>query len=831
LRVVRGVVTRSRSEAVKISADATRSVRVIVRWAVVACGLMVLAACQSDEEKAAQYLEEAQAFVAADDLTRARVSYLNLLRLTPNDIPSRFALAGIEDSLGNIQAAYAQWLRIVEQDPRHVPSQLRLTSLALERREWEKARSHLVPIAEVAGDNIAVKTGLAIVDYADAASSTDPAAVRRAHAALLELLPQAPANLMLHRAIIDGFRRMGQPEAALSAADTALALAPEDVEFAQVRLVLLQDLGRDEDALEQLKQIVATHPDLAVFRRMLVDWHIELGELDAAEALLRDVPDPSDVSNQLALVRFIADYRGQDEALATLERLVAAHGRPTVLRLLRAAMAFDDADVEGALQEMHDAIAAADAAGENTTAALYLLAQMLDASGDRSAAETALNRLLEKDPRNVPGAQLQAVWLLERGRPDLATRLLRTAEAVEPENSVTLMLLSRAYAANGETVLETQTLARAVAESEYDAVPALDYAVALAAEDRISLAVEVLDRAIERFPDNATLLKRQGELLLALGQSDRVSTLENRLRVIGTVQARILADDLQFRRLISEGDADTALSRVALRAEAGNVTQTGLAVLARTALAAGLPDISQALLDIGEAHLPQSAELQAVSAELAIAQGDLEGAASVYAALTESAPESETLWLDFIALRKRQGDPQQLIDTVARAAAALPASPTLEWERATALQATDDIEGAIRSYQALLAAHPDSAPVRNNLAALLLQGDPDELQIERAAELVEPLVGSPIPQFLDTVGLVRFRQGNLEAAADALVPAAAALTDDAQVQWHAAEALRALGRNTEARPLYERVTALNDAALAERARAALTNLDSSDKEG
>ncbi len=790
--------------------------------------MLLLAACQTDEERAAEHLSRAQGFVAAEDLPRARVEYLNALGAKPNDVPTRFALAEIEVSLNNIGAAQSHMLRIVEQDPQHIQSRLWLASFELEQRNWDAARTHFEHIANVKIASPEIQSGLAIVAYSEAAASNDLEAVRRAHAHLLELLPTAGDHRILNAAVVDGFDRTGRLEAALAAVEDALDTWQDDLEFSYARLSLLNRLDRGDEALDQLERIVAAHPDKHIFRQMLVARQVELGNLDAAEKVLRNVPDPSDTMDQLSLVRFLAEHRGSDHALATLERLVAAHGRPTVLRLLRAAMAFDNSDQDAALAEMQDALAAAKDAGEDTSAALYLLARMLDASGDRPAAETALETLLARAPRHVAAAQLQSVWLLERGRPDMALRLLRTAEGVEPDNATTLHLLARSHEATGNAALGRQLLARAVEISSFEAVPALDYAESLVSQDRIAPASDVLARALDKAPENVALLKRQSALLVAQSQWDRAEAIEGRLRVIGTPPALIAADDLQFRRLASLGEVEQAMSRIALRAKAGEITYTGFAVLARSAIEAGLLDIAQRMLDIGAGQFPQVAELRAVAAELAMARGDLQGAATVYVSLTKVSPQAEALWSDFIALRKRQGAPELQLETTALALTAMPDSPTLAWEHAVAQQAVGNIDAAIQSYEALLDAHPNNAPVRNNLAALLLEGEPDPVRVERAASLVAPLVGSSVPQFLDTVGWVLFHQGDATAASEAIMKAAEALPDNAQVQWHAVEALLAVGRIDEARERQARVADIGDETLAARAQASIERAESSD---
>lgn len=111
--------------------------------------------------------------------------------------------------------------------------------------------------------------------------------------------------------------------------------------------------------------------------------------------------------------------------------------------------------------------------------------------------------------------------------------------------------------------------------------------------------------------------------------------------------------------------------------------------------------------------------------------------------------------------------------------------------------AMGDVEGAIASYQRARVGHPTDPAILNNLAWALLH-DPERWP--EAGPLIEAALGqAPEPRgyYLDTLGMLRLRQGAATAALEAfraalgdsgLVPAARAL-----VRRHAGEALLRLG--------------------------------------
>ena len=87
---------------------------------------------------------------------------------------------------------------------------------------------------------------------------------------------------------------------------------------------------------------------------------------------------------------------------------------------------------------------------------------------------------------------------------------------------------------------------------------------------------------------------------------------------------------------------------------------------------------------------------------------------------------------------------------------------------------------------------------------------------------------APVPQFQDTYGWILHLRGEAAEALDYLVPAAEALPENAEVQFHRGEAELALGRRDEARASFERAVAAAAAGSplpqAEAARARLAQL-------
>ena len=119
--------------------------------------------------------------------------------------------------------------------------------------------------------------------------------------------------------------------------------------------------------------------------------------------------------------------------------------------------------------------------------------------------------------------------------------------------------------------------------------------------------------------------------------------------------------------------------------------------------------------------------------------------------------------------------------------------------------------------------------IANNLASLIASNRTDAESLERAYAIARRLRGSSVPQFQDTYGWILHRRGDSLQALTLLAPAAAALPDNALVQFHLAETEHALERWSEARASYARALAAAEAGSplpqATEARARIAEID------
>ncbi len=125
-----------------------------------------------------------------------------------------------------------------------------------------------------------------------------------------------------------------------------------------------------------------------------------------------------------------------------------------------------------------------------------------------------------------------------------------------------------------------------------------------------------------------------------------------------------------------------------------------------------------------------------------------------------------------------------------------------------------DLRDAEKAYGKALDLDPRNGDLRNNLAWVYAR---QERKLGRARELVEramELNPGNAPYYLDTLGMVLLKQGELAAAIDAFERSAAAIPREqrsfrAEVYLHLAEAYAAAGnaeKSSDARRMYQELT-------------------------
>ena len=770
--------------------------------AVAICLGLALSACDSAETRAEKHFQTALALIDAGDIDRAIVEFRNVFDLNGRHREARQAYAKLQQGRGNLEEAYGQYLRLIEQYPDDLDGWLALVEIALETGNRAEVERHGAAAAALAPDDPRVQAVSATLAYQKALEARDTGAQAAVRKTAEALVLAEPGLILARRIVIRDLLRTSDWAQALAQTDAGLAANPQARDLYTLRLGLLQQLGDTKGVEAQLIDLVARYPDDVNVDQALVRWYIDQNNLDAAEAHIRSRINPaSETPNEkILLIRFLTELRGASAARAELDRMILAGGSDLpLLRGIRAGLDFDNGNQKGAIADMETLIKGAEA-NQQTRNLKVALAQMRLQTGDGVRARTLVDEVLVDNPNEVEALKLKAGWLIDEDKTGDAIVALRTALGTSPRDAGLMTLMARAHERDGNRDLMGQMLALAADAASYAPPEALRYAAFLAAEDRLLPAEDAVLAALRQHPQDPDLLAALGGLYLRLQDWVRAGRVIETLQAVDTDQTRRSANLLTIQRLSGQNRTAELLAFLETM-KRDPESATGVAVdaaIVQAHITLGDNAAALAYVDAALKTAPQDLDLQFLRAAVLVTANAFDEATQIYQSLLKANAKDERVWTALFELSLRKGDAAGAAGVLDKAIAALPDSPALNLRRAGLLERNGDIDGAIAIYEALYARNSNMPLLANNLASLLVANRDDAASLARAELIARRLRGTEVPAFQDTYGWIAHRLGNHDEALSYLKPAAAALQNDPNVQFHLAVAYAASGRNPEA---------------------------------
>ena len=394
------------------------------------------------------------------------------------------------------------------------------------------------------------------------------------------------------------------------------------------------------------------------------------------------------------------------------------------------------------------------------------------------------------------------------GLPELAALLLEHSDA-----STVLTAMSGALDGTNPSP-DTLALLGELALDSYDAQRAERYAqLALDHDPKDFAAKRILARAyvlrgegpkaIAEARDAMSADSRRGafelaEILAALDRIEEAHQELDRLRSTKAPEAEV------NRRLAllayDSGDLEEAQQRFAEIVTSGQGDDSSLLYLADIAARTGDPDTALAAYrKLTDSSVALSARSRA--AALLLTRKDRAGAMSLFDDYSSSHPESEfELTLAKARLLADHGEADTGLSLLGAALERHPAHPSIEYDRAVILERAGRVHESVEALEHLLTQRPDDPVLTNALGYTLADHN---LELPRAETLIRrALTVSPdSPAVLDSLGWVRYRQGDAKGAVPMLARAYS-IDHDSEIAAHWGEVLWQSGAQQEARRVW-----------------------------
>ena len=228
---------------------------------------------------------------------------------------------------------------------------------------------------------------------------------------------------------------IGRADLALGYATDLVKILPKDA-YAQMALgVALTGAGKFDDALkvfDEAAKLEALLPTLRTNRALAL---VGLQKRTEAEAELLKAAEeaPSDVRPVTALADFyLGDDATIDKALTYAKKATTMASDSPATLLLRARAEKRKKNYQDSINTIGEAIKLAPEWGD----AYFALGSTFEQAGDKTNAETAYRKLVEKQPKNASSLLTLASFLADSGQKDEPIELITKVRALNPPKEV-----------------------------------------------------------------------------------------------------------------------------------------------------------------------------------------------------------------------------------------------------------------------------------------------------------------------------------------------------------------------------------------------------------
>ena len=586
----------------------------------------------------------------------------------------------------------------------------------------------------------------------------------------------------------------GRWDEALTRVERVVEKNPNDPIVLFERAMMLLDASRVDRAENELRSIVARHPDFYDAQRMLGRLLLDRAGNDRAKA-------------EKALEHLQAAYRINPDDLAsgmTVSQLLVTLGKTEEAERILATLserAPDQRSIAYAYAQVLTKLGRGDESKKHLERAVALdatfgpaILQLLEIYQQEQAWQKAaeiLQPLVDEDPLNMELQRRQAFFFLRAGMTEKARAMFNALLAADPKDERSMFYLAEALSDLDEYVEAERLYRKLLADSPGDAELLANLGMALAGQQNWDEAAKTFTTvlSIPGTPENLTALARTqlGYIDLQRGNLDAAVETSKHIfiyREKPNHQAINIAVEA-LKRQKKYAEAVTLLQPLTARFESDDI-------------------------------------LTARYMEMLLRAGEKEKAQALAASQTKFGSRNTIAAAEAYI---QAGDAKAAVALVREALKTKPNELDLQFELASAYERSGDHKAAEETFLAVLQKHPDHAASLNYLGYMWADANRN---LERAQEMLvravsqEPRNGA----YVDSLGWVYYRLGKLELAEKYLTDATRLLPRDATVHEHLGDVLAKRGEAARALESYRTALTLElEAKDEEKIRSKIAELE------
>jgi tetratricopeptide (TPR) repeat protein len=777
------------------------SQKCVLLFVAMTAALFLLTGCQSDEERAASFLERGDQYVEDEKPEEAIIEFKNVLQIDPENAAAHEALSLVYLQVGKPREAYWEMSETVRLDPQNVQARLRYGTVAAAIGDYDLSliQAEAALQSDPTNSSGFVLRGQARENQGD---------LEGAESDFLAAIEHEPTGAA-YRFLLSGFiERRGRHEDAERALRDLIEVEESYLAVSTLSRMVARSGERDEEAVRILERAIVL-ADEAPVEKPEADPDAESGDPSLVFNVLREQ------AVQTAYGQLAAFYLSRDQFEKAIEVLEAGVEKSeTKIELIyQMARLYR---VRGMIEEADELVRRASEVSPDSVGVQLVLSANLGQQGNFEGALAAARAAVAIEPDNRVAQLREAELLVDIGYRESDTEKVMAGRAIvdrvleeEPDNPEAYFVRAKIELADQDLEAATESLETVLQTRPDWAQARFVLGSALAASNALSRARVELARAVELEPQLFAARKLLVKIHSQLGEHEFAieQGREYLAQQPGDSEVRIIIGQSLIRvgrreeayaevQKIPEEQRDAsayfALGRLDLAF--GRTEIAGERLRKADALAPGNPQVIRTLLALDRTNdnldestervakalvaNPDESELVEIDGEIKLIRGDGEGARASLERAIELEPRNVTAQLALADLEARAGNVEAMISVMERAAAALPESSDLQYRLALVYEKKNRRSDAIDAYEKSISLNGDLAVAKNNLAYLLTESGGD---LDRALELAQqakeqmPDDGSTA----DTLGWVLLKRGVPSAAIGYLQEAAEQFPADA----------------------------------------------------
>ncbi|MEW8625387.1 MAG: tetratricopeptide repeat protein [Candidatus Thiodiazotropha sp.] len=756
-----------------------------ILFSFLACCLLILGtACSSKEDRKQAYFDRGMELYNQGNYTKARLEFKNVLQIDPKDADGYYMFGLLEEKEENWRKAFSLFFRAVELNPKHQDAQVHLGTIYVLAGETDKAMQAAETVLRISPNH---SEALVLRGFALAKSGENDAAIED----VLSAISSDPGNVEAASLLSALYADRGELDRAIKIAKDSLSQHRDRVASYLLLARLYAKANKEESVIQVLTDLIKSNPTELQHRLHLVSYFNEKGNNEMAEGVLRqavtDLPDSAEA--KLALVSYLKSDKDLSAAETLLNDYIAQNPSNNTFKLELAKHHIGLNRKVEAIETLSDVINQAELKADGLMART-LKASILVKEGSIQQASQLVEEVLEADPKYKDALLVRAGIALVSDDPDRGIADLRTLLREDPGHVKAHRLKARSHLKKGEIELARQSLEDAVKTQPQETATNFELVQLLIQIGELDDAKVVLQKMRRFAPKEISVLRGLGIVYLKQKNWDEL------LKIAKTLQSEYEAEPLgyYYQGLVdqSNGRLEQSVKSLTQSLELKPGAIDVLVALAKSYF--GLNQVDEALNQVNQAVNADPKHYLAYNllGEIHLSQKHLKEADKAFERSLSINEQWPVPYRNLVKVKLMEGKQADAI-AMLRRGFQNSQDPAIGIELANAQDKLGQVDESIQIYQQILDKYPENMLAANNLAMILLRGEPDQAKQDKALKLVEGFSTSENPIVLDTLGWTHYKRGETDKAISVLRRALRKNSKIPEIDYHLALAYEQIG--------------------------------------